>query len=459
VFDYSYKRESKCCEECVGKFIDTYKINKISREELKFDHCRYPICPNCSTYSDDPHCHSLEDLRLEDLRMSNIVILNGVDPIGNVIFSNNKVYRGIHKQYVEEYFAIYQICQQHGLFGRHIINTKIANDFSLEPFGLMFEHEIVWPYIYPFEWTLSMTIDAAYSVLNLVRKLDELGLGLKDGHPFNSAYHKGIFCFIDFGSIVRRKTSQWMFTEFINTFINWIICKTKGLGQDKVLIEEDISVHLTNEEQEQYNFLKTTTLALVSSGERIQAIELLYHWIRFYESQLQIIPCISNIPDSSLSSIIKFINDVQIKQVMLVSGNFANLCFRLNQNNTLVTVFNENPKYIDFIYSQIKQKTSNISTVAIDFLNPNGPNDCSRWFNAEIRFSSEMVILFNHFLNQTDFTELSRKLKLFTVRYAAIEIFDPPNESLIEAIKQDFNIIDILKESYDGKRLLFVKLK
>jgi len=449
----------KCCEKCVGKFIETYKINELSREELKFDHCRYPLCPNCSTYSDDPHCHSLEDLRLEDLRMSNIAILNGVDPIGNVIFANNKVYRGINKQFVQEYLTIFHICQQHGLFGHHVVNTKIADDFSLEPFGLMFEHELIWPYIYPFEWTLSMTIDAAYAVLNLVRKLDEVGLGLKDGHPFNSAYHKGKFCFIDFGSIVRRKTSLWMFKEFINTFINWIICKTKGVGQNKVLIEEDISSHLTNEEQEQYNLFKTTILTLASSKEIVKATELLYHWINYYESKSQIIPYSSNIPESALYSIVKFINDVQIKHVMLVSGNFTNLCFILNQNNNVVTVLNEDPKYTDFIYSQIKQKATSISPALINFLNPNGPNDGSRWFNAEIRFSSEMVIVFNHFLTQTDFGSLSRRLKSFTIKYAAIEIFDPPNESLIEAIKQDFNIIDILKESYDGKRLLFLKVK
>lgn len=451
--------QHKCCEKCVGKFIETYKINKLSREELKFDYCRYPLCPNCSTYSDDPHCHSLEDFRLKDLRMSNITILNGVDPIGNVIFTNNKVYRGINKQFAQEYLTIFHICHQHELFGHHIINTKIADDFSLEPFAFMFEHELIRPYIYPFEWTLSMTMDAAYAVLNLVRKLDEIDLGLKDGHPFNSAYHNGTFCFIDFGSIVRQKTPTWMFKEFINTFINWIICKTKGVGENKVLIEENISSHLTNEEQEQYNLFKTTILTLASSGEIAKAVELLYHWINYYESKLQITPCNANIPESILNSIIKFINNEQIKQVMLVSGNFTDLCFRLNQNNNVVTVLNEDPKYTDFIYSQIKQKATSISPALINFLNPNGPNDGSRWFNAEIRFSSEMVIVFNHFLTQTDFDSLSRRLKLFTVKYAAIEIFDPPNKDLIEAIKQDFNVIDITKKSYDGKKLLFLKVK
>jgi hypothetical protein len=122
--------------------------------------------------------------------------------------------------------------------GNYIVNTKIADDFSLEPYGLMFEHELIWPYIYPFEWTLSMLIDAAYLVLNLLRKLDSIGLGLKDGHPYNISYNKGNFCFIDFGFIIQQKTPLWMFHEFINTFVNWIICKTKGLGQNKLKLSK-----------------------------------------------------------------------------------------------------------------------------------------------------------------------------------------------------------------------------
>lgn len=404
-------------------------------------------------------CWKIRDLRFDDFKMSNIVILNGVDPIGNIIFSNNRVYRGIHKQFVKEYSAIYNICHQNGLFGHYIVDTKIADDFSLEPFVLVFEHELVWPYIYPFEWSLSMLIDAAYMVLHLVKKLDEAGLGLKDGHPYNIAYNKGTFCFIDFGSIILHKTPLWMFKEFINTFINWIICKTKGIGQNKVLIEENISAYLTDEEQEKYNLFKTTILELASSGEISKAIELLYYWVNIYEVKHEIVSYDSKIPESILYSIIEFIKAAQIKHVMLVSGNFANLGFALNQHDIAVTVLNEDPNYIDFIYTQIKQKETYIAPALIDFLTPNGPNDGSRWFNAEIRFSSDMVIVFNQFLTQTDFAALSKNLRLFTVRCAAIEIDYPPNENLIEAIQQDFDIIDITKESYDGKRLLFVKIK
>jgi hypothetical protein len=412
-------------------------------------------------HNDEFNCfkNNLHDNSNVNLKINPIVIFNGIDPVGNIIFSKNKIYRGIHKQFVQEYSSIYQTCHQHRLLGNYIINTKIANDFSLEPFGLIFEHELISPYVYPFEWTLSMTIDAAYAVLTLVKKLDEVGLGLKDGHPYNIAYNKGNYCFIDFGSIIQGKTYLWMFQEFITTFINRIILGTKDIGQNPLVIKEDISAYLTPEEQEQYTLKKTTTLTNASLGEITKAADSLYDWIKSYETKLEFMPYNSKLPEPILYSVVKFIKKTQIKQVILVSGHFMNVGFTLNQNDTLVTIFNEDPDYIDFIYSQLKQKTTRISPVLIDFLNPNNLNDGSKWLNAEIRFPAEMVIVFDHFLEKADYTELIGKLRLFTTKYAAIEICYPPNKDLIKTIKRYFNTIAITRRSYAGKKLLYLEVK
>lgn len=209
--------------------------------------------------------------------MNDITILNGIDPAGNIILTSDKVYRGINKEYVEEYAAILNICQQNGLFGHNIINTKIADHFSLEPFTLIFEHELVKPFVYPFEWSLLMNIDAAYAVLDLVMKLDEVSLGLKDGHRLNVAYHNGRFYWIDFGSIIPNNTFSWMFEEFIDTFINAIIRMVK-----EVFDEENIRADLTDEHKQQ-NSLKTTVLEYVHAGEISKAVKLLYQWIETYE--------------------------------------------------------------------------------------------------------------------------------------------------------------------------------
>jgi len=146
----------------------------------------------------------------------------------------------------------------------------------------------------------------------------------------------------------------------------------------------------------------------------------------------------------------------------VISDNFTDICFELEQHGISVTLFNENPKYVDFIYSQIKHRATSITPVLINFPNPNGTNDGFKWFKAGTRFPLEMVIVFNQFVhgNQIEFDVLLKKLKLFTIRYAAIEIFYPCNEEFISAIKQEFDIIAITKESYNnGNRLLFLKVK
>lgn len=388
--------------------------------------------------------------------MNDITILNGSDPAGKIILSNDKIYRGIHKEFIVEYAIIYNTCLHNDLLGRYIIKTKIADDFKLEPFALLFEHERVKPYIYPFEWTLSMIIDAAYTALNLMISLDKIGLGLKDGHQFNIAYHKGSFYWIDFGSIIQFKTLSWMFEEFIDAFINSIICKANGVYGD------NIHAYLTDEDEKKYTSLRAMILQYAHVGEVFKAAQLLQQWIKFYEMKITIIPYGSNISDSILSFIVNFVKEAQIKQVLLISGNFTNICHTLNQNDIAVTVFNEDPGYIDFIYSQIKGKTTNISPVFINFLNPNGANSEPRWSKAEMRFPAEMVIVFHHFatMSETDFGPLVKKLKLFTLRYAAIEVVYPCNSDLITAIKNEFDIITITQESYhNDKRLLFVKVK
>jgi hypothetical protein len=388
--------------------------------------------------------------------MNDITILNGSDPAGKIILSNDKIYRGIHKEFIVEYAIIYNTCLHNDLFGRYIIKTKIADDFKLEPFALLFEHERVKPYIYPFEWTLSMIIDAAYTALNLVISLDKIGLGLKDGHQFNIAYHKGSFYWIDFGSIIQFKTLSWMFEEFIDAFINSIICKANGVHGD------NIHAYLTDEDEREYTSLRAMILQYAHVGEVFKATQLLQQWIKFYEMKITIIPCGSKISDSILSFIVNFVKEAQIKQVLLISGNFTDICHTLNQNDIAVTVFNEDPGYIDFIYSQIKGKTTNISPVFINFSNPNGANSEPRWSKAEMRFPAEMVIVFHHFstMSETDFVPLVKKLKLFTLRYAAIEVVYPCNSDLITAIKKEFDIITITQESYhNDKRLLFVKVK
>lgn len=389
--------------------------------------------------------------------MNDITILNGSDPAGKIILSKDKVYRGINKDFVIEYTMIYYNCLQNDLFGRYIINTKIADDFKLDPFFLIFEHEKVKPYTYPFEWTLLMAIDSAYTTLNLVASLDKIGLGLKDGHRFNIAYHKGNFHWIDFGSIIQYKTFSWMFEEFMDAFINAIICMANGTYHS-----DNVTSYLTDTDEKKYTHLRTKVLMYAHEGAVAEAAQLLYQWIHFYERKIKIVSHHSSIPEAVLSPLLHFAKDFQIKDILLISGDLSTICFPLAQNNLSVTVFHENAECVDFLYSQIKGKTISITPVYIDFLNPNSKNNEPRWLKAEERFATEMVVVFQHFttINPIDFAPLVKKLKAFTLRYAALEVTYPYNTAMITAIEQEFDIMSISTKFYhQNKKLLFVKAK
>ncbi|TWH47990.1 hypothetical protein [Sporomusa sp. KB1] len=388
--------------------------------------------------------------------MSEIEILNSVDPVGNIILCNDKVYRGINAGYEEEYAQIYNKCKVNGLLGNFIIPTIIADDFTLEPYQLIFEHELVKPYIYPFEWTLLMHCDAAYTVLDLVVKLDEIGLGLKDGHRFNIAFHKGRFFWIDFGSIISYKTTHWMIEEFIDSFIHSIICIDQG-----IFYKKDIYECLTEAQKEKYALARSTIINYGMAGDISNAVTLLYDWIKIYEHNIKILPYNHVTSTAVLDGLIAFIKTANIDRVLVIDGNAADISLSLNKYGNSVTVFNADAQYIDSLYFQIRRKITNISPVFIDVTLPDKLNEGLKWPKAEKRFAAEMAIIVNPPGSQCnlEFNKLIQSLKLFSVKYVAIEVEYPYTTKTISAIEQSVEIVAVIQDKCnDATCLIIVKV-
>lgn len=388
--------------------------------------------------------------------MSKIEILYSADPVGNIILCNDKVYRGINTGYEEEYAQIYNKCKVNGLLGNYIIPTKIADDFKLEPYQLIFEHELVKPYIYPFEWTLLMTIDAAYTVLDLVMKLDEIGLGLKDGHRFNIAFHKDRFIWIDFASIISYKTTHWMIEEFIDSFIHSIICSDQGIFYKKDLYE-----CLTEEQKEKYTLARSPIVNCGITGDVSTAVTLLYDWIKIYEHNIKILPYNHVTSSAVFAGLISFIKTVNIDRVLVIADNAADISLSLNKCGNSVTAFNADAQYIDSLYFQIRRKITNITPVFIDFAFPDKLNEGLRWPKAEKRYAAEMAIILNPsgYRCNLEFNKLLEGLKLFSVKYAAIEVEYPYTDETISAVRQSGEIVSVIQDKCnDLTCLIIVKL-
>lgn len=164
----------------------------------------------------------------EGFAISNLSIM---DEIGMVLLSKKKVLRAIrhvHQNNALELFdsgLIDELVQQ-GLFPE----TKIAN-LEIEGYPLILEHKKISPMVYPYEWSPEMLRRAALSVLNVNKCANAYGYELKDAHPYNIVFSFGKAIFVDFGSLVKRKSpDSWVaYGEFINCYCRVLSLAEKGL--------------------------------------------------------------------------------------------------------------------------------------------------------------------------------------------------------------------------------------
>ena len=77
-------------------------------------------------------------------------------------------------------------------------------DLALDGYGLVVHHRAV-PFVsYPHEWCMAMFKDAALAYLALAEQLGELGLKLKDSHPWNLLFDDTRPVYVDFTSLTKR---------------------------------------------------------------------------------------------------------------------------------------------------------------------------------------------------------------------------------------------------------------
>jgi SAM-dependent methyltransferase len=128
----------------------------------------------------------------------------GFDTGGEVFGIGDRVFRGIYPGKGELYRQVLTICAQHDLFRLGIVETRecTANPWPDVGYDLVLEHDRV-PFVsYPHEWTTSMLLDAALLHVNLFEELSQVGLTVKDWHPYNILFAGPRPVFVDFASIV-----------------------------------------------------------------------------------------------------------------------------------------------------------------------------------------------------------------------------------------------------------------
>jgi len=162
------------------------------------------------------------------LNKSDVSFINSIDPVGNIFFWQNRVFRAINENYLIDTKRLLSSGLINELVQKRLlVETTIADDLALEGYSLILEHEKITYISSPYEWTFNMLKDVAIAYLEIFQICKKYGYVLKDGHLLNFTFVNYHPVFFDLGSIVKGK-SDYALLEFYNSVIIPLKIWSKG---------------------------------------------------------------------------------------------------------------------------------------------------------------------------------------------------------------------------------------
>jgi len=122
------------------------------------------------------------------------------DDIGEVFLWDGKILRGIFPDATDLVKGFFESGFVDHLVKEELFPESWITEYECDGYGLIVEHEKIWPIIYPQEWSFSMLQDAALVILKVARIAREHGYNMKDCHGFNVLFDENKPKFIDLGS-------------------------------------------------------------------------------------------------------------------------------------------------------------------------------------------------------------------------------------------------------------------
>lgn len=380
------------------------------------------------------------------------IIIKSIDDIGNVVLDplSKRVYRIIQKEKISDTKEIIELYNNNPIIQKFVVQTQMMHDKKIIDNEFVLEHKYL-PYVTRiYEWNNQQIKDCAYFCLDFLKELINCGFTLKDIHSYNVAFNEGNFIWIDFGSIIKGKTSIGVFYEFVNVYICSYIMLNRNskfrLYKNGECQYEDVEGYLTENERKIYrdNILLINSLYKENRIDNI--IELLRKWVQNLKSHTKYSiwndyqdETLKKIENPSLWSrkdktIISMIGNININNVLDVAGNSGAYCFILASKMKNCIICDVNERAIEKAYNKIiKDKINNILPVVGRFGD-----------NIDERFKSDLVMaiaLEHHlvFAQQFTFIEIIENLYKLTNKYLLIEFTLPENEFVSKWINEKFD--------------------
>jgi SAM-dependent methyltransferase len=157
---------------------------------------------------------------------------SGKDPVSSVFVAGDRILRGIRQEFREDYLGILSQPVVQAMLGNRIVETRVEEP-GLPDYALTLEHRRIDPPSYCYEWSIQMLQDAALQTLEICIELNDAGLVLKDGTPWNILFDGSRPLLVDFTSIMPQEEDiLWVaYDQFFRLFLFPLLVGEVGTGK------------------------------------------------------------------------------------------------------------------------------------------------------------------------------------------------------------------------------------
>lgn len=408
----------------------------------------------------------MKKLYLEDIIFEESSV---IDKCGRIFHYNNKIYRYINREYVDNIKLFLESNNIDILFKIGLVETKIA-EIYLDEYPLILEHKKIPFVTYKSEWIPMMLRDALIMICDLSIELAQIGYALKDIHPGNILFDKCKPIFIDFGSIQPiEKIGSIPYDGIRDFFIFPLWLQSKGFHHLASLYmkehQEGVGRHIShkmgvNHFPISYDFIVKGYLVkkrenhkhalinfyrkLKKNSQKTKIISRKSIWSDYPQFKNESITDTSEYSNKSntVYNILKNIEKGTLLDMAANKGFYSEMAANLGYN---VVSFDNDESAVTYIYNKNKIQKKNILPLKINFIYPtpnNGVGLSAKTSFDRIKCDGTLVLAIIHhlvFSEGMNFEVIARIIDNYSIKYSIVE-FIP---------RDDIHISKKITDGYD----------
>ncbi len=146
---------------------------------------------------------------MKKIKKSDIVFKDpSIDPVGRVFFYNNRVFRAINKEHVEQVQKMFLSGFIDEIIKKGLFPNTWQADIILEGYSLVLEHEKIDNWNYAYEWCFDMLKEVTLVILELDSIANKYGYKIADGNVTNIVFNMNKPQYFDFGGLHKLEKGE-----------------------------------------------------------------------------------------------------------------------------------------------------------------------------------------------------------------------------------------------------------